>query len=106
MSIFSQLINTLSQAGLSGQVLTSTVQTIMQNSPRTAVMNYCTVILSNANNPTVIKDMAVKMAEIPNLPVAVANLLPELVAAQTVQQVNQIVQSIEAAVGGHGFFGF
>lgn len=105
MSNFSTIVNALSASGLTGSSLTSAVHAVFSGSPRAAVMSACAIILANSNNPSVVKDEVTKMAEIPNLPAAVNNLLPELLAATTPAQVAQIVQAIELAVPA-GFLGF
>lgn len=111
MSTLSSIINVLQGAGLTGTNLTSALSTLVANSPTTAIKAACSVILSNSSSPTVIKDEATKMAEIPNLPISVANLLPSLVAATTPVEVVQIVTEIESAVNATtgtvgGFLGF
>ena len=104
---FGSLITTLQAAGLTGTNLTTAVQTLAQNSPSVAIKGYCTTILQNSGNPTVVKDMATKIAEVPNLPIAVNNLLPGLVNAATPHDVVSAVQDIETALGGqHNFLGF
>jgi hypothetical protein len=105
MSSFSSIVTALTSSGLTGSALTSAVQSVFQASPRAAVMAGCSVLLSNSQNPTVIKDEVTKMAETPNLPVAVANLLPELLTATSPSQVAQIVQAIEVSVPAN-FLGF
>jgi hypothetical protein len=102
MSTLSTIISGLKSAGLSGSLLTSAVQVIATNSPTSAVQSACTTILANSGNPAVVKDMATKMAEIPNLPLAVANLLPTLLSATTPLQVVEAVQAIETALGQTG----
>jgi hypothetical protein len=102
MSTLSTIISGLKSAGLSGSLLTGAVQVIATNSPTSAVQSACTTILANSGNPAVVKDMATKMAEIPNLPLAVANLLPTLLSATTPLQVVEAVQAIETALGQTG----
>ncbi len=99
MSTLSNIVSALKNAGLTGQTLTTTVQSIASNSPTSQIMADCTTILANSMNPAVVKDMATKIAEIPNLPIAVANLLPALQAATTPTQVVEAVRDIETAVG-------
>lgn len=67
-----QLLSTLQAAGLTPAVAAQAIQTLAVNSPSNAVMAICNVILANSNNPSVIKDECVKLAEIPNLPQSVA----------------------------------
>lgn len=105
MSTLSSLVNTFQSLGITGTTLTSAIAAVAANSPTAAVQANCVTILQNSASPTVVKDMATKMAEIPNLPIAVANLLPGLVAAQSPQEVVAAVQAIETAVHptGSGF---
>jgi hypothetical protein len=79
----------LSAAGVSATSLPSIIQALAANSPTSVVKAACTTILANSNNPAVVKDMAVKMAEIQGLPVAAVNLLPALTAATTPLEVCQ-----------------
>lgn len=104
----SSVISTLQAAGITGTSLATAIGTLAANSPTAAVQGICTVILSNSSNPSVIKDECVKLAEVPNLPVSVANLIPELAAATSPLQVVQVVQAIEAAIGAgnSAFSGF
>jgi hypothetical protein len=101
------IISTLKAAGLSGTTLTTAVSTLAANSPTAAIQTLCQTVLQNSANPTVVKDCCVKLAEIPNLPIAVANLIPSLAAATDPMQVTQAVQAIESAAnptgGGFGF---
>lgn len=101
IATLSSIITTLKGLGLSGANLNTAIQSIAGASPTSAVQAACTTILQNSNNPAVVKDMATKMAEIPNLPIAVANLLPALQEAATPQQVVEVVQNIETALGPH-----
>lgn len=104
---FGSLISTLQAAGLTGTNLTTAVQTLAQNSPSVAIKGYCTTILQNSGNPSVVKDLATKIAEVPNLPIAVNNLLPQLVGAASPHDVVVAVQDIETALGGtSNFLGF
>jgi hypothetical protein len=105
MSTLSNLLHSLTNAGASQSVIQATVQGLAALSPTSTIQSICTVILANSNNPAVIKDEATKLAETPNLPVAVANLLPSLqvaAAANNPMQVIQVVQAIETAMGGGG----
>lgn len=101
------ILQTLQAAGLTPAAAASAVQTLAANSPTTAINTLCQTVLQNSNNPTVVKDCCVKLAEIPNLPIAVANLVPALAAATDAMQVTQVVQAIETAAnpngGGFGF---
>lgn len=98
MSTLSNIISTLKAAGLSGTTLTQAIQTIAGASPTAAIQANCTTILANASNPAVVKDMATKIAEISNLPPAVAALLPGLTAATTPEAVVEAVRDIETAL--------
>ena len=98
---------TLSNAGLTGAALQTAVQTLSANSPNAAVLKCCTVVMSNLGNPSVILDECRQMAEIPNLPASVAQLLPVLAAAAQAQPINplavqQVVSGIETAMGQSG----
>lgn len=95
----SSLKSILSAAGVSATSLPSIIQALAANSPTSAVKAACTTILANSNNPSVVKDMAMKMAEIQGLPVAVVNLLPALTAAGTPLEVVNAVEAIETALG-------
>jgi len=97
----SSIITTLKGLGLTGTNLNTAIQAIAGSSPTSAIQQACTTILQNSNNPTIVKDMVTKIAEIPNLPVAVANLLPALQEATTPLQVVEVVQNIETALGPH-----
>lgn len=99
-----QLITTLTNAGLTPAVAAQAVQTLAVNSPNTTVMAICNVILANSNNPSVIKDECVKLAEVPNLPQSVAVLIPSLAAATDPVQVMNIVHMIEQNVRGSSTF--
>lgn len=99
-----QLITTLTNAGLTPAVAAQAIQTLAVNSPNNSVMAICNVILANSNNPSVIKDECVKLAEIPNLPQSVAVLIPSLAAATDPVQVMNIVHMIEQNVRGNGTF--
>lgn len=102
MSTLGSLIQSLTSAGASSSVIQTAVQAVAQLSPVSSIQSACTTVLANSNNPTVVKDMATKIAEIPNLPVAVANLLPSLQAAaasNNPMQVIQVVQAMETAIG-------
>lgn len=76
-------LKSILSAGVPTTSLPSIIQALAANSPTSAVKAACTTILANSNNPGVVKDMAMKMAEIQGLPVAVVNLLPSLTAATT-----------------------
>ncbi len=104
MSTLTNIVSVLKSSGLTGAALTSAVQAIASQSPTSAIQASCTTILANSNNPAVVKDMAVKVAEISNLPIAVANLLPSLQAAAANAATDpgavvQVVQEIETAIG-------
>ena len=99
-----QLITTLTNAGLTPQVAATAIQTLAVNSPSTAVMAICNVILSNSNNPSVVKDECVKLAEVPNLPQSVAVLIPSLAGATDPVQIMNIVHMIEQNIRGSGMF--
>src|SRR5580704_3246901 len=75
IATLSSVITTLKGLGLSGANLNTAIQSIAGSSPTSAIQSACTTILQNSNNPAVVKDMTTKIAEIPNLPIAVANLL-------------------------------
>ena len=98
------LITTLTNAGLTPAVAAQAISTLAVNSPNNAVMAICNVILANSNNPTVIKDECVKLAEIPNLPQSVAALIPSLAAAADPVQVMNIVHMIETNIRGSSIF--
>ena len=99
-----QLINILQTAGLTPAGAAQAVQTLAVNSPSNAVMAICNVILANSNNPSVIKDECVKLAEIPNLPQSVAVLIPSLAVATDPVQVMNIVHMIEQNIRGSNVF--
>jgi hypothetical protein len=99
IATLSSVITTLKGLGLSGANLNTAIQSIAGSSPTSAIQSACTTILQNSNNPAVVKDMTTKIAEIPNLPIAVANLLPALQGATTPLQVVEVVQNIETALG-------
>lgn len=99
-----QLISTLQAAGLTPAVAAQAVQTLAVNSPNTAVMSICNVILANSNNPSVIKDECVKLAEIPNLSQSVAVLIPSLASATDPVQIMNIVHLIEQNMRGTSIF--
>jgi len=98
------LITTLTNAGLTPAVAAQAVQTLAVNSPTNAVMAICNVILANSNNPTVVKDECVKLAEVPNLPQSVAVLVPSLANATDPVQIMNIVHLIEQNIRGSGIF--
>lgn len=105
MSTLSSLVSALKSAGASSSTIQSAVQAIAGASPTSTIQSICTIILANSNDPAVIKDEATKLAEVPNLPTAVANLVPQLEAAANANnpmQVIQVVQAIETAIGGTG----
>jgi hypothetical protein len=99
IATLSSVITTLKGLGLSGANLNTAIQSIAGSSPTSAIQSACTTILQNSNNPAVVKDMTTKIAEIPNLPIAVANLLPALQEAVTPLQIVEVVQNIETALG-------
>ena len=101
IATLTSVISTLKGLGLTGTNLNAAIQSIASSSPTSAIQSACTTILQNSNNPAVVKDMATKIAEIPNLPIAVANLLPALQEATTPLQVVEVVQNIETALGPH-----
>jgi hypothetical protein len=101
MSTLSSIVSVLKAAGVSGSTLTSAVQAIASSSPTAAIQADCTTILANSNNPAVVKDMANKIAEIPGVPIAVANILPALQAATTPEAVIEAVRDIETALGSN-----
>ena len=98
----SQILSIFQSAGLTPAQISAGVQSLAASSPTTAVQTICTAILANSNNPKVVGDEVTKLAEVPNLPVAVANLLPTLGAATTPVEIVQAVQAIETAMGGNG----
>jgi hypothetical protein len=101
-STLSSIVSILQSAGLTGTNLASAVSTIAASSPNAAVQANLTAILSNSGNPKVVADLITKLAEIPNLPTAVANLLPSLEAAQNPMDVVKAVQAMETALGAGG----
>jgi len=99
MSTLNSIFSALKGAGLTGTTLTSTVQALAANSPTSAIHAALTAVLANSGNLAVVKDEVTKLAEIPNLPQAVANLLPKLQAATTAEEVVTQVGLIETAMG-------
>jgi hypothetical protein len=98
-STLNNIVTVLKSAGLTGTTLTGAIQSIAGNSPTSAIQAACTTILANSANPAVVKDMATRIAEIPGVPIAVANVLPILQAATTPDQVIEAVRDIETALG-------
>jgi hypothetical protein len=99
------VVSILQSAGVTGTALSTAISGLFAASPTTAINATCQVILANSNNPTVVKDEAMKLGEIPNLPLAVANLIPSLTAANSAPEVVQAVQNIETAIGpNHSIF--
>jgi hypothetical protein len=96
------LVSTLTSAGLSGSTLTAAVSALAGMSPNAKIQAALTTILANSGNPAVIADEVKQIAEIPNVPAAVLNLLPALSAANTPAAVVQVVQAIETVMGGSG----
>jgi hypothetical protein len=99
MSTLTNIVAVLKNAGVTGPTLINAIQSIAASSPTAAIQAACTTILANSNNPAVVKDEATKIAEIPNLPTAVANVLPVLQAATTADQIIEAVRDLETALG-------
>ena len=99
MSSLNNIVSVLKSSGITGAALHGALQSIAQQSPISAIQADCTTILANSNSPAVVKDMATKIAEIPGLPLAVANVLPALQAAVTPDAVIEAVRDIETALG-------
>lgn len=106
MSSLSSIMKVLTSAGLSGTTLSTAVQSIVGNSPNTAVRAICTVILANSDDMEIVNAEALKLAEVPNLPASINHLLPTLKAAKTPLDVVNAVQAIETALGPQSFFNF
>jgi hypothetical protein len=98
----SNIVSILQGAGLTGTNLATAVSSIAASSPTAAVQANLTAILANSANPKVVGDLITKLAEIPNLPTAVANLLPSLEAAANPMDVVKAVQAMETALGPGG----
>lgn len=106
MSSLGSIMNILKNAGLSGTGLSTAVQSIVGNSPNTAVRAICTVILANSDDMDIVNAEALKLAEVPSLPASINHLLPTLKAAKTPLEVVNAVQAIETALGPQSFFNF
>lgn len=91
----------LNTSGVAESTIPSIVSSLASLNPNATVLSACSIILQNSANMPVVQDEAKKLAETPNLPSAVSNLLPMLNAATSALQVVQIVQAIETAVGGN-----
>jgi len=106
MTTLGNLFSTLTSLGLTPSTVTSVVQSLAANSPTTQIKALCTSILANSSNPAVLRDLITKLAEVPNTPVAVSNLLPSLEAATTPHDVVQAIRDIESALGSGFNLGF
>jgi hypothetical protein len=103
-STLSTILSALTGTGLSSTSIASAVAAIAGNSVTSTVEGLCTSVLQNSANPSVVKDLANKIAEVNGLTIAVANMLPELTAAANAtpyspMAVVQVVQAIETALG-------
>jgi hypothetical protein len=107
MSVLGSLTSALKGAGLTGSDLASAVSSVFSaatsSSPNAAVKKCLTAILANSASPAIVADEAKQLAEIPNLPGAIQNLLPGLNAATTPIAVVEAVQAMEEALGTTGF---
>ncbi len=101
------IVTVLKNAGITGTTLTTAVSTLASNSPSTALHNYAMQVLSNSGNPTVVKDLAVKMAEVPNLPNGVMPYVSEIGNAADPAAVLKAVTDLESFLKAtSGFSGF
>lgn len=105
--IFSSIVTALQNAGTPAASIPNLLSQIAGLSPNAAIQAICQTLLANSGNADVVKAEATKLAEIPNLPAAVASFIPQLQAAAATTPVNplqvvMLVQGIEAAMHGTG----
>ncbi len=101
MSTLADILTALKSAGLTDPTLIhNTVSSLSALSPNSTILGYCNQILANSTNPSVIKDLAVKIAEAPGVPAGVLAILPVFGnPAATPMEIIQAVQAIETTLG-------
>lgn len=101
------IVTVLKNAGITGSTLTTAVTTLATNSPSAALHTLATQVLANSGNPTVVKDLAVKMAEVPNLPNGIMPYITNVANAADPSSVLKAVQDLETFLQTtSGFGGF
>jgi hypothetical protein len=101
------IVNVLKNAGITGSTLTTAISTLASNSPSAALHTLATQVLANSSNPTVVKDLAVKMAEVPNLPNGIMPYITNVANAADPSSVLKAVQDLETFLQTtSGFGGF